>query len=425
MTAIPLNAPQPFSNAPEADFDAIERRFVRTTSIGNPRVGSGKRKFNRRIHQRDRRLSSTSRTSKGGSMGSNTSSSNNMEPENDVGALPLSGNVVRKPSFAVSDEEVAKMPYASVAVVGSNSTRTTAVSNEESTQSHHGPLHINNNLNTISTLEKARQISYQKKFAQVSRVSKTSFAGDIVSSTRSRRKTSNVDAEKDKPVIAKGKMAARMSDLTTEGRFSSTSFSLEVMPDSREISQEFNVVADVVDEAQLEAEFERRLKSRIVEAVEIRPTHTTDEENPHNNDHNSYTNNSYSNFGRNRTLASSSSKASSRNGGSCRDESSESQTPEWNASGGSAEEAETPTPQELAKLRQRRRTIRCIVSWTGFLLVSGILIAVLVVFLRFSELTKKGFARGENTNASLLQNVPAEPNFITPTADDLIIDDDR
>jgi len=116
---------------------------------------------------------------------------------------------------------------------------------------------------------------------------------------------------------------------------------------------------------------------------------------------------------------------SSRNGGSRHDESSESQAPEWNASGGSAEEAETPTPQDLAKLRQRRRTIRCIVSWTGFLLVCGILVAVLVVFLRFSELAKKGFATDETTNTSLLQNVPSESNFFTPTADDLIIDDDR
>ena len=76
------------------------------------------------------------------------------------------------------------------------------------------------------------------------------------------------------------KMDTKRSLTTTEGRMSSTSFSIEMLPGSREISKEFSLVANVVDEAQLETEFIERMKKRMVEAVEIRSSHTEDEENP-------------------------------------------------------------------------------------------------------------------------------------------------
>jgi hypothetical protein len=402
LLVVPLCAPQPFSNAPEADLDGTERGFIRTSSItssGNcynnnnysnrmnnlsRKRGSTHSNSNRRFNQRDIHLdrqrgsSSSTITSQdseiscdGSTEQHSTSNSNTMEPENDAGAQPLHRNVVRRPSFTVSRAEASKMPYATVAHVGSGSTAQTTEISFHSVASNHGPLH--NTDNSISNQEIRRKNSYKKTYPPLSRTFKTSFAGDIISSSRTRRSASMDPDEENNNNAQKGtKMDTKRSLTTTEGRMSSTSFSIEMLPGSREISKEFSLVANVVDEAQLETEFIERMKKRMVEAVEIRSSHTEDEENPQ---------------------TSSNSRSNSSNNGES--SSHRESTPDGDGNDGSGSASGTEeapkknmTSREKARLRKRKRLKRCVCAWVGFFMACAVLAAVLVLFLKFSKLSQ-------------------------------------
>ena len=388
----PLCAPQPFSNAPEADVDGTERRFKRTARVSNSGSrhrrksgssnASNKKRSSKRIH-RDRRQSNSGRKSK-----ASPKSSNTMEPEHDSGAQPLHGNAIRKPSFIASMAEASNVPYASVALVGSISTAKTATetSFDHSSISNNAPLHNNNSSNSSSNQETiARQKPYPRKYPSLSRISKTSFTGDIATVSRT-RVASSTDTDEANNNAQQGRIStsARISmsgrsGTSTEDRFSSTSFSMDMgYPGSRE-SREFSIVANVVDEAQLEAEFAERMKSRIVEAVEIRPSLTGDEENPRISNTYSYTNNRISNA-----------HSNSHSGSGIHESSSNHENSSHHDSDGNDEEEpqreKKPRPsRDLIHCMQQKRTIRCVASWTGFFVAIIILVVVLVVFLRVSR----------------------------------------
>uniref|UniRef100_A0A7S0UKJ2 Uncharacterized protein n=1 Tax=Pseudo-nitzschia delicatissima TaxID=44447 RepID=A0A7S0UKJ2_9STRA len=173
------------------------------------------------------------------------------------------------------------------------------------------------------------------------------------------------------------------SGTTTEDRFSSTSFSMEMgYPDSREISREFSIVASVVDEAQLEAEFVERMKSRIVEAVEIRPSITGDEEGTRSR-------NSYRHIDNNRGVSNSHSGSNSNS--SDQEVVNVESAPEGDGNDIDAspgEETQTPSPTHLVRIKQRKQTIQGIVACTGIFLVIAILVVVLVLVFRASRSSK-------------------------------------
>jgi len=290
-----------------------------------------------------------------------------MEPEDDAGAQPLQGNVVRKPSFVASLAEASNVPYAAVAVVGSNSTsQGTETSNDQGAASSNGPIHYNNNYNSSSAKPGAvaRQGSYRRKFPPHSRSSKTSFTGEIITASRPRMSATSTDDGYRNVQQGRISTSAR-SGTTTEDRFSSASFSMEMgYPESREISKEFSIVAYSVDEAQLEAEFEERMKSRIVEAVEIRPS---DDEGP---------------------LSSNSQSGSSANDSSSDHQDYQQESAlqvDRNDIEGAPVESSPPSPRDRVRLTQRKRTILGIVGWTSFFVIVTILVVVLVVFFRASR----------------------------------------
>jgi len=436
---VPLRAPQPFSNTPEANLDGTEGGFIiRTTSItssgnysnisNNPsrkrgsRHSSSKRRFSqcdthRDQHQRSssstitsqdyqrdfyqdrqRRSSSSTITSQdiessceSSYDGSNTEqhstgNSNTMEPENDAGAQPLHGNVIRRPSLTVSRAEAQKMPYAAtVAHVGSGATAKTTESSFHSVASNHSPLYNNSNGNSVSNSNSNQEImrknSYKKKYPPLSRSFKTmSFSGDITSSSRIKRSASMNHDEENNNNSQRGKR----SSSTTDGRISSTSFSMEMqLPGSREISKEFSLVANVIDEAQLETEFIERMKKRMVEAVEIRPSHTEDEEDPHTtiNSSSSKSNNN------------SNSRSSSSNNGESSSHRESTPNGDGNDGGGTASgigdaSGNKMTTSEKARLREKKRMKRCVCAWIGFVMAIAVLAAVLVLFLKFSKVSQ-------------------------------------
>lgn len=361
----------------------------------------------------DRLKSSTSTGSKDSA---SASSSNNMEPENDAGAQPLRGNIVRKPSIIASMAEASGMPYASVALVGSVSTdKTMETSYEQSVGSRNNNSVSNNN---ISTLEAHRRTSQQaKKFPPVSRSSKLSFAGNIISSSKVRR-TSSMDPDPDEDEKGPGR-------ISTSARISSTEFSINFADLS---SRDTSIVAEVVDEAQIEAEFEERVRSRMVEAVEIRLTNA-DEENPPNNT--------------SKNNKTSSSVHSSSQSHRSNNSSHHNIAPDGDGQSGTQEQApgkKAATARDLARLRQRSRTIRCIVAWICFFVVSAIFIVLLVVFLRLPNIdtsADRGASLFENPiiyddaavdesadPALFSDNNVTNSEFLTVTDIDLIINDD-
>ena len=157
------------------------------------------------------------------------------------------------------------------------------------------------------------------------------------------------------------------------------------LPGSREISKEFSLVANVIDEAQLEAEFTERMKKRMVEAVEIRPSHTEDEENPHttsnssssksNHNSNSNSRSSISNNGESSNHRESTPNGDGNDGGGSASET-------WEASGNKM------TTSEKARLREKKRMKRCVCAWIGFVMAIAVLAAVLVLFLKFSKVSQ-------------------------------------
>ncbi len=363
----PLCAPQPFSNGPGADIDGTERRYKRKTRVSSSRSrrsgsssnsSKSKRRSSKRIH-RQRKNSTTSRTSRTSKC--SFGSGNTMEPEDDAGAQPLHGNVVRKPSFVVSLAEASNVPYAAVALVGSNSV-STETSYNQGAVSNNGPLNHNNSSAVPGAV--ARQGSYRRKFPPHSRASKSSFAGEIITSSRPRMSaTSTDDGYRN---VQQGRIStSAMSGGTTEDRISSASFSMEMgYPESAEISREFSIVAYSVDEAQLEAEFEERMKSRIVEAVEVRPS---DDDGPRNsNSQSGSSDNDYSRHNENHQPESA-------------------LEVDRNDVEGSPQESSPTSPRDRVRLRQRKQTIRGIVGWTAFFLIVSILIVVLVIFFRTSR----------------------------------------
>jgi cobalamin biosynthesis Mg chelatase CobN len=176
--------------------------------------------------------------------------------------------------------------------------------------------------------------------------------------------------EKNKNNSQRGKR----SSSTTDGRISSSSFSMEMLlGGSREISKEFSLVANVIDETQLEAEFTERMKKRMVEAVEIRPSHTDDEENPQTTSSNSSCSNSNSHIN------------NSNNGeNSIQRESVSASGTVGEASG------KKMTSREKARLREKKRRKRCVCAWIGFFMAIAVLAAVLVLFLKFSKMSQNG-----------------------------------
>eukprot|EP00533_Pseudo-nitzschia_delicatissima_P005675 CAMPEP_0116083782 /NCGR_PEP_ID=MMETSP0327-20121206/3459_1 /TAXON_ID=44447 /ORGANISM="Pseudo-nitzschia delicatissima, Strain B596" /LENGTH=416 /DNA_ID=CAMNT_0003574697 /DNA_START=37 /DNA_END=1291 /DNA_ORIENTATION=- len=354
--AKPLCAPQPFSNGPGADIDGTERRYKRKTRVSsNHRRKSGsssnssnsKRRSSRRVH-RERKNSTTSRTSRTSKC--SFGSGNTMEPDDDAGAQPLQGNIVRKPSFVASLAEASNVPYAAVAVVGSNSTaQTTETSFDQSAISNNRPLHYNNSRTIPATV--TQQSSYRRKFPPHSWASKTSFTGEIVSSSRPRM-SSVTNTDDGYRTVQQGRIStSARSGTTTEDRFSSTSFSMEMgYPDSRE----FSIVASVVDEAQLEAEFAERMKSRIVEAVEVRPSITGDEEALRSSNSYSYTHN-------NRGVSNSHSGSNSNSNSSDQEVVNLESAPEGDGNDIEAspgEETQTPSPRDLVRINNGKKRFK-------------------------------------------------------------------
>ena len=387
-----LSAPQPkddqsvLSKAPKTEIEGTERRYERATkhSSTDQKSVTNKRRVNRRNIRRERQASTISRhsiTSKGSRSSKASSRSGSMEPENDAGAQPLHMNVVRKPSFNVSMAEAEGTPYASVTRFRASDTTapTLEISYDNSMGSNNFARYNNNNDNhiknnnfsneNIANLEAARLNAKLKKYQP--RTSKmTSFSGDITTSSwvRSSRATSSDPDDDDEPRPPLPRISASCSP--NEDRISSTSFSAADFAGSRGSS----VFAEVVDEAQLEAEFNERLKSRIVEAVEIRPSRCSDGDGDGDGDgdddvqiptsfaakRNSHNTNGSRNG----------SRAGSKSGGSY---------------GSKQSERRRKRAEELARLKKQRRLIRCVIVCTTTALVLGLLITMLLLLLRYKR----------------------------------------
>mmetsp|Transcript_6425 Transcript_6425/g.15908 ORF Transcript_6425/g.15908 Transcript_6425/m.15908 type:complete len:432 (+) Transcript_6425:309-1604(+) len=338
-----LGAPQPKDDQSVAtgiNIDEIEVPYARNakknSDSGNdrdPTSGNGRRRVHRRSLHR-RQASATSRNSMS-SRASSRSGSNTMEPENDAGAQPLHKNVVRKASLNVSMAEAEGTPYASVTRVRDSDTTapTLEVSYETSTGSNNNLTRSSNFSNAnIANLEAARLNAKLKRYPP--RAATMTFSGDIATTTTSTsRVRSRASPDPDEPSGPPRGISAACAP--NEDRISSTSFSMADFAGSRGSS----VLAEVVDEAQLEAEFNERMKSRIVEAIEIRPSRSAGGD------------------------------VESRTGG--------------RPSVGSKEsEKRRKTAAELARLKKQRRMIRCVIACITAILMSGLLIAILLILLK-------------------------------------------
>ena len=242
-----LCAPQPFSNAPAADIDGTQgrrpptKRVPRTIIVPNNSSKNrrksrkrSKQKSSRRIHGNGK-LSSSSRSSSASR--ANQRKKNTTEPENDIGARPLESNTKRSTAlFPSIVEETAKAPCASVAVAGSASTVKTVLTSFDHSvlSSKASPQYTSNTSQSSHRASVVRRKPYPRKLKQRSKASISSFTGDVLSTSH----------------------------------------------DSRDLNCEVSVV-ESVREARLEAEFDDRIKSEIVETVpEVHPFIQSDMEEP-------------------------------------------------------------------------------------------------------------------------------------------------
>jgi len=344
-----LNAPQPPNYVPPPSTISL----VRTTARIRNNTNRQKNNSSRRFHPR--RDSNTSKRSRGNI--SAASSSNTNEPENDVGSQPLVRNVVRKPDLVVPSAATAN-PTGSVSTASTHEG-----SFEQSESSHHGPLHARSNASFEEMLRRKTQ-----KHNLVTRTAKTSFTGNITATTRPRRNATNNN--------------------------SNTSDEQQSVMDGTGTSGDLSLVASVVDEAALEAEFEMRIKSRMVEAVEIVPA----------------SNNSNEEYSRIYHTTNSSIRNKLRNIYNSR--STITKTDHDDESGSRT----NPTFRELARQKQKSETIRYIVAWVPFVIVAAVLVALLVVISRSGKPIRvdqhSEYLRFVTPTTNL---IPTE--FITPSVD--------